>query len=118
MEEENNNAGRRYRCLDRILPHKTKLEQHLQQRYGELFGTEFDVLLYDLTSTYVEGAAENNSMMSRGYSRDHRPDCEQMVIALIVNREGFPFSYETFDGNRADVSTMGSILRLGARKYG
>ncbi len=112
------NDTRLYRCLDRILPHKTKLEQHLKQRYGELFGTEFDVLLYDLTSTYVEGAAENNPMMSRGYSRDHRPDCEQMVIALIVNREGFPFSYETFDGNRADVSSMETILRMVERKYG
>src|ERR1700693_6362801 len=88
----------------------------LKQRYGELFGAEFDVLLYDLTSTYVEGAAEKNPMMSRGYSRDHRPDCEQMVISLIVNREGFPFSYETFDGNRADVSTMETILRMVARK--
>src|SRR6266567_4352207 len=112
------NDTRLYRCLDRILPHKTKLEQHLKQRYGELFGAEFDVLLYDLTSTYVEGAAEKNPMMGRGYSRDHRPDCEQMVIALIVNREGFPLSYETFDGNRADVSTMESILRMVERKYG
>lgn len=79
-----------YRCLDQILPHKTKLERHLKQRYGELFGAEFDVLLYDLTSTYVEGAAEKNPMMRRGYSRDHRPDYGQMVIALIVNSEGFP----------------------------
>ncbi len=112
------NDTRLYRCLDRILPHKTQLEQHLKQRYGELFGAEFDVLLYDLTSTYVEGAAEKNPMMRRGYSRDHRPDCEQMVIALIVNSEGFPFSYETFDGNRADVSTMETILRMVERKYG
>jgi transposase len=112
------NDTRLYRCLDRILPHKTKLEQHLQQRYGELFGAQFDVLLYDLTSTYVEGAAEHNPMMRRGYSRDHRPDCEQMVIALIVNSEGFPFSYETFDGHRADVSTMETILRMVERKYG
>jgi transposase len=118
IEEGKINDTRLYRCLDRILPHKTKLEQHLKQRYGELFGAEFDVLLYDLTSTYVEGAAEKNPMMGRGYSRDHRPDCEQMVIALIVNREGFPFSYETFDGNRADVSTMESILRMVERKYG
>jgi hypothetical protein len=72
------NDTRLYRCLDRILPHKTKLEGHLKQRYGELFGAEFDVLLYDLTSTYVEGAAEKNPMMRRGCSRDHRPDCEQM----------------------------------------
>ncbi len=86
------NDTRLYRCLDRILPHKTKRERHLKQRYGELFGAEFDVRLYDLRSTYVEGAAEKNPMMRRGYSRDHRPDCEQMVIALIVNSEGFPFS--------------------------
>jgi transposase len=66
----------------------------------------------------VEGAAEKNPMMGRGYSRDHRPDCEPMVIALIVNREGFPFSYETFDGNRADVSTMETMLRMVERKYG
>ena len=118
IEEGKLNDTRLYRCLDRILPHKTKLERHLKQRYGELFGAEFDVLLYDLTSTYVEGAADKNPMMRRGYSRDHRPDCEQMVIALIVNSEGFPFSYETFDGNRADVSTMEMILRMVERKYG
>jgi transposase len=112
------NDTRLYRCLDRILPHKTKLERHLKERYGALFGAEFDVLLYDLTSTYVEGAAENNPMVRRGYSRDHRPDCEQLVIALIVNNEGFPFSYETFDGNRSDVSTMETILRMVERKYG
>ena len=118
IEDGKINDTRLYRCLDRILPLKTKLERHLKARYGELFGAEFDVLLYDLTSTYVEGAAESNPMMRRGYSRDHRPDCEQMVIALIVNSEGFPFSYETFDGNRADVSTMETILRRVERKYG
>jgi transposase len=118
IEDGKINDTRLYRCLDRILPHKTKLERHLKDRYGALFGAEFDVLLYDLTSTYVEGAAEKNPMIRRGYSRDHRPDCEQMVIALIVNNEGFPFSYETFDGNRADVSTMETILRMVERKYG
>lgn len=118
IEEGKINDTRLYRCLDRMLPHKTKLERHLKQRYGELFEADFDVLLYDLTSTYVEGAAANNPMMRRGYSRDHRPDCEQLVIALIVNREGFPFSYETFDGNRADVTTMETILRMVERKYG
>src|SRR5207245_906388 len=118
IEEGKINDTRLYRCLDRMLPHKSKLEQHLRQRYGELFGAEFDGLLYDLTSTYVEGEAEKNPMMRRGYSRDHRPDCEQMVMALIVNSEGFPFSYETFDGNRADVSTMETILRMVERKYG
>lgn len=118
IEEGKINDTRLYRCLDRILPHKTKLERHLKDRYGALFGAEFDVLLYDLTSTYVEGAAEKNPMMRRGYSRDHRPDCEQMIVALIVNSEGFPFSYETFNGNRADVSTMETILRMVERKYG
>src|SRR5213594_3662232 len=118
IEEGKINDTRLYRCLDRLLPHKKALEQHLKQRYGELFGAEFDVLLYDLTSSYVEGAAERNPMMQRGYSRDHRPDCKQVVIALIVNVEGFPFSYETFDGNRADVTTLEAILRLVERKYG
>ena len=118
IEEGKINDTRLYRCLDRMLPHKTKLERHLKSRYGELFRAEFDVLLYDLTSTYVEGAAEKNPMVRRGYSRDHRPDCEQLVIALIVNQEGFPFSYETFNGNRSDVSTMETILRMVERKYG
>src|SRR5664280_2247773 len=112
------NDTRLYRCLDRILPHKTKLEQHLKDRYGTLLGAEFDVLLYDPASTYVEGAAQKNPMIRRGYSRDHRPDCQQLVIALIVNSEGFPFSYETFNGNRVDVSTMETILRMVERKYG
>lgn len=112
------NASRLYRCLDRILPHKTKLERHLKQRYGELFGASFDVLLYDLTSSYVEGAAQRNPLLQRGYSRDHRPDCKQVIIALIVNEEGFPLSYETFDGNRADVTTVEAVLRMVERKYG
>jgi len=112
------NDTRLYRCLDHLLPHKTKLEQHLKQRYGELFAAEFDVLLYDLTSSYVEGQAERNPMMQRGYSRDHRPDCKQVVIALIVNAEGFPLSYETFDGNRADVTTLEAVMRMVERKYG
>jgi transposase len=112
------NDTRLYRCLDRLLPHKTKLEQHLRERYGELFAAQFDVLLYDLTSSYVEGAAEKNPLMQRGYSRDHRPDCKQLVIALVVNPEGFPLSYEVFDGNRADVTTLEAMVRLVERKYG
>lgn len=112
------NDTRLYRCLDRLLPHKTKVEQHLRQRYGELFAAQFDVLLYDLTSSYVEGAAEHNPLMQRGYSRDHRPDCKQLVIALIVNVEGFPLSYEVFDGNRADVTSLEAVVRMVERKYG
>ena len=83
------NDTRLYRCLDRILPHKRKLEPHLKQRYGELFGAEFDVLLYDLTSTYVEGAAEKNPMMGRGYSRDHRPDCEHKKRIMTLGSQEF-----------------------------
>lgn len=112
------NDTRLYRCLDRLLPYKTKLERHLKQRYGELFGAEFDVLLYDLTSSYVEGQAEKNPMMQYGYSRDHRGDAKQVVIALIVNPEGFPLSYETFDGNRTDVTTLEAVMRMVERKYG
>jgi transposase len=112
------NDTRLYRCLDRLLPLKTKIEQHLKQRFGELFQAEFDVLLYDLTSTYVQGTAEANPLMRRGYSRDHRPDCEQLVLALLVNQDGFPFSYELFDGNRADVCTVEAILRTVERKHG
>jgi transposase len=112
------NDTRLYRCLDRLIPHKTKLERHLRERYGELFAATFDVLLYDLTSSYVEGEAETNPMMRRGYSRDHRGDCKQVVIALIVNEDGFPLSYETFDGNRADVTTLETVIRMVERKYG
>ena len=112
------NDTRLYRCLDRLLPHKAKLERHLKERYGELFGAEFDVLLYDLTSTYEEGQAEKDPMLQRGYSRDHRPDCKQVVIALIVNVEGFPLSYETFDGDRTDVTTLEAVMRMVERKYG
>jgi hypothetical protein len=112
------NDTRLYRCLDRLIPHKTKFERHLAGRYGELFAAQYDVLLYDLTSSYVEGVAEKDPMMRRGYSRDHRPDCQQVVIALIVNVEGFPLSYETFNGNRADVTTLEAVLRMVERKYG
>lgn len=116
IDEDKLNDTRLYRCLDRILPQKTKLERHLKQKYGELFGAEFDVLLYDLTSSYVEGASETNPLMRRGYSRDHRGDCKQVVIALIVNAEGFPISYETFDGNRSEVTTLEVVLRMVERK--
>jgi len=112
------NHTRLYRCLDRLIPYKTEVERHLKQRYGELFEAEFDVLLYDLTSSYVEGEAPKNPMMQRGYSRDHRPDCKQVVMALIVNMEGFPLSYETLDGDRSDVTTLEVLMRMVERKYG
>jgi hypothetical protein len=112
------NDTRLHRCLDQLLPQKSKLEQHLRERYGELFAAQFDVLIYDLTSTYVEGEGARNPALHRGYSRDHRPDCKQVVIALVVNVEGFPLSYEVFDGNRAEVTTLESVLRSVERKYG
>jgi transposase len=112
------NDSRLYRALDHLLPHQTALERHLATRYGELFAAEFDVLLYDLTSNYVEGAAPKDPMLRRGYSRDHRPECLQVVLAVIVNVEGFPLSYETFDGNRADVTTLETVMRMVERKYG
>jgi hypothetical protein len=112
------NTDRLYRCLDLLLPHKAAVEQHLSARYGELFGAQYEVLLYDLTSTYVEGLATDNPRMQRGYSRDHRPDCKQVVLALVVSPDGFPFAYEVFPGNRTDVTTLADILDVVEAKYG
>jgi transposase len=109
---------RLYRALDRIVEHKEALEEHLAQRWKDLFGATFDVLLYDLTSTYFEGEAEEVDKAQRGYSRDHRPDCKQIVIALIVTPEGFPLSYEVFAGNRAEVTTLEEMLDAVERKHG
>jgi transposase len=109
---------RLYRALDRIVEHKEALEDHLSQRWKDLFGATFDVLLYDLTSTYFEGEAEEVDKAQRGYSRDHRPDCKQIIIALVVTPEGFPLSYEVFAGNRADVTTLEQILEAVERKHG
>lgn len=110
--------NRLYRCLDRMLPHKEALEQHLAQRWKDLFGASFDILLYDLTSTYFEGQVEEVAKAQRGYSRDNRPDCKQLVIALVVTPEGFPLSYEVFDGNRADVTTLDEMVESVERKHG
>lgn len=109
---------RLYRALDRILEHKAALEEHLSQRWKDLFGATFDVLLYDLTSTYFEGEAQEVEKAQRGYSRDQRSDCKQIVIALVVTPEGFPLSYEVFAGNRADVTTLKEILDSVERKHG
>jgi transposase len=112
------NTDRLYRCLDLLLPQKAALQQHLTARYGELFRAQYEVLLYDLTSTYVEGEAAGNPQMRRGYSRDHRPDCKQVVLALVVSPEGFPLAYEVFDGNRRDVTTVTEILDVVEAAYG
>jgi len=96
------NEQRLYRALDALLPHKDGLFRHFQKVYGELFGTTYDLLLYDITSTYFEGLCEANPQARRGYSRDKRPDCLQVCIALVVTPEGLPLAYEVFDGNRTD----------------
>jgi transposase len=101
---------RLYRCLDRILQHKRDLFVHLQQRWRNLFDVSFDVLLYDLTSTYVEGEAEQNPKAKRGYSRDGRPDCKQVIVALVITPEGFPLAYEVMDGNTSDKTTLRGFL--------
>jgi transposase len=109
---------RLYRCLDRILDHRQELFQHLQQRWKALFDAQFDVLLYDLTSTYVEGEAELNPKAKRGYSRDGRPDCKQVVVALVITPEGFPLAYEVMDGNTSDKTTLRGFLKKIEDRYG
>jgi transposase len=109
---------RLYRCLDRILEHKQELFQHLQQRWKDLFDAQYDVLLYDLTSTYVEGEAELNPKAKRGYSRDGRPDCKQVVVALVITAEGFPLAYEVMDGNTSDKTTLRGFLKKIEDLYG
>jgi transposase len=110
--------NRLYRCLDRIVGHKEALEKHLAKRWRDLFGAHFDVLLYDLTSTYFEGEVAEVEKARRGYSRDKRPECKQVLIALVVTPEGFPLSYEVFEGNRADVTTLEEVVEAIERKYG
>lgn len=112
------NDDRLYRTLDQLLPHKDEVCKHLQKRYEDLFGTKFDFLLYDVTSTYFEGQCKNNRQAKRGYSRDHRPDCLQVCIGLVVTAEGLPVGYEVFDGNRNDVTTLDDIVELMEEKYG
>jgi hypothetical protein len=109
---------RLYRCLDRVVGHKAALEQHLCARWKDLFGASFDIILYDLTSTYFEGRAEAVPKAKRGYSRDHRPDCKQVVIALVVTAEGFPLSYEIFEGNRVDATTLRDIVESVEARHG
>ena len=110
--------NRLYRALDRLLPHKEELETHLTERLGELFDLEYDLLLYDMTSTYFEGQAEANPLAQRGYSRDQRSDCKQVCIALVVSRCGMPLGYELFAGNTADVTTVETIVTTMEARYG
>jgi transposase len=109
--------NRLYRTLDELLPHKEKLQVHLKERMGSLFALEYDILLYDVTSTFFEGSADF-PMAQRGYSRDQRSDCKQVCIGLVVSRCGMPLGYEVFPGNTADVSTVEQIVELMEKRYG
>ncbi|MBI2859377.1 MAG: IS1634 family transposase [Chloroflexi bacterium] len=112
------NDDRLYRALDSLLPHKAEIEKHLKERLGELFNLEYDLLLYDVTSTYFEGECAANDQARRGYSRDHRPDCKQVCVALVVSREGLPLGYEVFAGNSNDVTTVEEIVAKIETQYG
>ena len=112
------NDDRLYRTLDELLPHKDKISKHLQDRYSEWFGSDFDFLFYDITSTYFEGSCPKNPQAQRGSSRDNRPDCKHVLIGLVVNRDGLPIGYEVFDGNRRDVTTLEEMVDLMESKYG
>ena len=112
------NDDRLYWALDHLLPHKQGLEDHLKQRLGELFALDYELLLYDVTSSYFEGQAKANPKAQRGYSRDHRSDCKQVCIGLVVTRDGMPLGYEVFAGNRTDVTTVEEIVSTMERRYG
>ena len=112
------NKDRLYRGLDHLLAGKAALEAHLSQRCGELFAVANEVLLYDVTSTYFEGLAEANPQAQRGYSRDHRPDCRQVCIALVVTFDGFPLGYEVFAGNTHDSRTLQTIVAAMEARHG
>ncbi len=112
------NEDRLYRALDELLPHKEDLERHLKDRLSGLFEVKYDLLLYDMTSTYFEGEALANPQAQRGHSRDHRPDCKQVCIGLVVTREGLPLGYKVFAGNTADVTTVEKIVETTEEHYG
>src|SRR5271165_5731106 len=118
LEDDQVNKDRLYRALDHLLAHKAALEAHLSQRCGELFFIQNDVLLYDITSTYFEGQAEANPLAQRGYSRDHRPGCKQVCIALVVTFDGFPLGYEVFAGNTHDSRTLQTIVTTMEARHG
>ncbi len=109
---------RLYQGLDQLLRHKKEIQKHVKDRLGNLFDLDYDLLLYDVTSTYFEGEAGGNRLAARGYSRDHRPDCKQVCIGLVVTREGFPLGYEVFAGNRTDVTTVEEVVHEMENRYG
>ncbi len=107
-----------YRCLSLVEPHKAVIEQHLAEQGRNLFAFDNDLLLYDLTSTYFEGRLDHNAKAQRGYSRDHRPDCKQLCLGLVVNRDGFPLGWETLPGNRRDAPTLLPMIEALERRFG
>ena len=109
---------RLYRALDKLLTHKEALEKHLKERLGTLFNLQYDLLLYDVTSTYFEGQCQGNPLARRGYSRDNRPDCKQVCIGLVVSKCGMPLGYDVFEGNRNDVKTWQHIVTTMESRYG
>jgi transposase len=109
---------RLYRTLDRLLTAQQAIEDDLKDRFGQLFQLDYDLLLYDLTSTYFEGLAEENDLARRGYSRDHRGDCPQIVLALIVTRDGFPLAHLTLAGNTQDLQTVETIVKAIEARFG
>ena len=111
-------TDRLYDGLDWLLPHKSRIEKHLKERLGTLFDLEYDLLLYDVTSTYFEGECAANGLAKRGYSRDSRPDCLQVCIGLVVTTDGIPLGYEVFAGNRHDSTTVEEIVEAMEKKYG
>ena len=117
VPEERIDDNRLYRALDQLLPHKEALEVHLKECLGGLFQLEYDLLLYDVTSTFFEGAADF-PLAQRGYSRDQRSDCKQVCIGLVVSRCGMPLGYSVFAGNTADVTTVKGIVETMERRYG
>jgi transposase len=118
LPAEQVNKDRLYRALDELLAHKGAIEAHLSRRCGELFSLDHEVLLYDVTSTYFEGEASGNALAARGYSRDHRPDCKQVCIALVVSFDGFPLGYEVFPGNMNDARTVQKIVTTMEARHG
>ena len=118
VSPEQVNDDRLYRALDQLLPHQAALQVHLKERLGELFALDYELLLYDVTSTYFEGQAKRNALARRGHSRDHRGDCQQVCIGLVVTRGGMPLGYEVFAGNRVDVTTVQDIVSTMERRYG
>ena len=109
---------RLYRTLDRLLAAQDSIEQDLKSRLGTLFQLDYDLLLYDLTSTYFERLAVENDLTSRGYSRDHCSDCKQMVLALVVTRDGFPLAHRTLAGNTQDLETIETIVTEVEQQFG